>query len=291
MNRYIILTGIITVIIYSLIHLGRDFFSKDILKVFGLSTFMGFCVFKYDVFSWNKYLAAFFFFFISGVAAFYSKKILPAISESILHIVGMIYIYQLLLDFSSFNVFGLMIMMIPVIIIFYYCISTKTITNKEKVTLYSLFIFCLIYIDYFNLKMIALYDFPKNEPSIFDDQIVFSTIFASGILFYITIYTVNLLLVIPIRRKGESDELMKLRLKEDSALLISKFSSNQASPINTIVLSIFAFGIMILNIKYQLIKNNYLTEYFLGFILTCFQNKNNIYKIIIKTKKLAHHFT
>ncbi len=290
MNRYLIITGLITIVFYSIIHLGKDFFSKKILHVSGMSLLMGFCVFKYDIFTWNKYLGAVFFSFIAGVAAFYSNKILPAISERILHIVSMIYLYQLLLNYNSTYLFISILFFIPVIVILYYSISLEKISRKEKVTLYSLFIFILIYIEFYNLKMIALYEFPKDEPNFINNHLILSAIFISGILFYITIYSVNLLQLLPIRRKDESDEAMRIRIKNDSILFTSKFSNKQAEPAVTIVLSLILFVLLVINIKYNIIRSSYLTEYFLGFTLTCFQNKKNIFEIMVKTKKIAYRF-
>jgi hypothetical protein len=288
MNRYLILTGLITIVIYSMIHLGKDFFSRKILIVAGMSLLMGFCVFKYDIFTWNKYLGAVFFSFISGVAAFYSNKILPAISERILHIVSFIYVYQLFINYDSLHLFMFIALFIPVVIIIYYSISLEKITDKEKVLLYSLFIFILIYVEFYNLKMIALYDFPKDEPHYINIHLILSAIFISGILFYITVYSVNLLQILPIRRKDETDEAMRKRLEEDSLLFISKFSDKQAEPHVTIVLTVLLLGILGINVKYNIIRNSYLTEYFLGFILTCFQNKKNIYSFITGSKKLVY---
>jgi hypothetical protein len=83
--------------------------------------------------------------------------------------------------------------------------------------------------------------------------------------------------VIPLRKENESNEAMRARLKTESLLFINKFSDKQAKPLITIVLTLLMLGIISFNIKYQILRNNYLTEYFLGILLTCFQNKNKIY--------------
>jgi len=100
MNIYLLLISLTTILIYSMIQLGRSFFSKNILIVLGMSFLMGFFVFRYDYFSWTKYLGAVFFLFIAGISFYYSKQILPAISERILHIISIIYIYQLLINYD-----------------------------------------------------------------------------------------------------------------------------------------------------------------------------------------------
>ncbi len=291
MNLYLILTFLITVIIYAMLHLGKEFFSKNILIVIGASLLMGTIVFKYDVFTWTKYFAAVSCAFVAGVAAFHSNKILPTISEQVVHIIGLIYVYQLLINYNEMNIVLFLLLLIPFVVIMHYCIDLKEITNKEKIFLYSLFVLILTYIEFYNLKMIVLYNFPKNEPKFVDFQLLLSTFFISGILFYIIIYISNLIQVLPIRRENESAKAMRIRLKSDSFLFISKFKDKQAKPVNTIVISIIIVFILILNIKFNIIRNNYITEYLLGFTITSFENKTKLLKITNFIRKKMHHFT
>ena len=290
MNIYLLLIGLTTILIYSMIHLGRSFFSKNILIVLGMSFLMGFFVFKYDYFSWAKYFGAVFFLFIAGISFYYSKQILPAISERILHIISIIYIYQIIINYEPFYYYLYFFLLIPAIIIIYYSISIKPINIKEKVLLYSVFIYILLYIDFYNLKMLALYNFPQHEPNYIDYNLILSTIFISIILYYITIYIFNLLQVITFRYKNESYEDYKSRFLKESSLFIEKFSNKQAKPLHTIVLTILLLVIILLNVIYQYIRSNFITEYLLGFILICFQNKKLAIPIVNKLKKTAHHF-
>jgi hypothetical protein len=252
---------------------------------------MGTIVFKYDVFTWNKYFAAVSCAFVAGVAAFHSNKILPTISERVVHIIGLIYVYQLLINYNEMNIVLFLLLLIPFVIIMHYCIDLKKITNKEKIFLYSIFVLILTYIEFYNLKKIALYNFPKNEPTFIDFQLLLSTFFIGGILFYIIIYISNLIQVLPIRRENESAEAMRIRLKSDSILFISKFKDKQARPINTIIISIIIVFFLILNIKLNIIRNNYITEYLLGFTITYFENKTKFLKITNFIRKKMHHFT
>jgi len=138
--------------------------------------------------------------------------------------------------------------------------------------------------------MIALYNFPHNEPNYIDVNLILSTIFISIILYYITIYIFNLFQVITIRYKNESIEDYKSRVKKESSIFIEKFSNKQAKPLHTLVITILLLVIILLNVIYQYIRSNFITEYLLGFILICFQNKKLATPIVNKMKKTAHHF-
>ncbi len=281
----IILVIAISVITFTLINLKGKFFSLKILALIGASSLLALGVNKHNpTFSISKYLLAIPVCFTAGVGGLFQNELLPAISIWKLHLISLIYSYCIIIN-TPLSAYYNIILIIPVTIVFYYLLLSRTIKFSEKVILYCITIGMLIVIEYYNLKRIALFELPVNSPEHLDLSLILAIFFITGILFYIIIYIMNLFLLIPSVAKDESNKEKDAISTFQAELFEKKVSEKRVSFKLIIACTAIIFIFLIINSIYHIVPHNFITDISLIIILTLW----NRIKIIINYLK-AHHF-
>ena len=222
---------------------------------------------KYSAeFSLNKVLIAIPLCFVNAIAVVYKREILPEISESTLHIISIIYLYSLFLNTAFYhNVLTLIIALLPVMIVAYYLFTKRVATPSEKLFLYCLNITFLCNISFFNLKRIVN-DISWMSNLTFNFSFATSIFFITGILFYVLIYLINLIWIIPLPAKDASKKEMEDRIKKQASVFKKKVSDIQAYPSIVLVSSVLIIILMVLSIRFNVIPHSF-NETFLLIIL------------------------
>ena len=278
MEKLIILTVAISVAAHTIINLRTKIFSKQMLQLLGCALFVSLIANKDNPdFSFNKMLLAIPVCFVVGVGALYKNETLPQINERSLHLISLVYLYALIINLPVYgNYLYFALALIPVIVVIYYAIVIRDLKSSEKILLYCLTLCFLIFIEFYNLKNIVTDNLPSDTPTAFNIHFAFSIFFITGILFYIIIYFLNLIWSLPIPAKDESNMEMKERVKSNTSIFIEKVSDDQASPLNTIIITVIMMVFMMMNIAFRFIPNSFITEVFLLTILVFYNKKRSI---------------
>lgn len=277
----------ISIVFFSLINLKTYFFFKENLLIF-FGTILATLLFQFYAsksFEISIPLTAglFSFFYCPLVAIFLNKEILPFINERLLHITAILYTYNVLLYSSGkFQIFLIAISIIPLVSIFYQAIVMDEINPKIKILLYTWYVFMLFIIQILQFSLLEMNEFVTGKLDFHDLSNIF---FLSGLYFYICIYVVNLIGIIPYRILEQTEYEMKERIANQSNIFQKKFGNQQASPFATIILSIFLISIIFINFRLNFTSSRLLIQGLLiialiissleNFIIKIFESKQN----------------
>lgn len=266
-EKIIIFIVMLSVVFHTVINLREKVFSKDMLYILGLVLLTSLGANKDNPdFSINRILIAIPLCFAGAIAIVYKKEILPEISESTLYIISIIYLYSLIINSSFYeSIFLTIIVLLPVCIVSFYLFTDRVAGRAEKLFLYLLNILFLCVISFFNLKRLVL-ELAWRQNFIFDFPLATSIFFITGIMFYLLVYMLNLIWILPIPSKEETNQEMKHRIYQQASLFTSKFKNIQAYPSIILISSILIILLMTLSIHFKVFPHSY-TEAFLLVIL------------------------
>jgi len=266
-EKLIIFIVMLSVVFHTVLNLREKVFSKDMLYILGLVLLTSLGANKDNPdFSINRILIAIPLGFAGAIAIVYRKEILPEISESSLYIISIIYLYSLIINSSFYtSVFLTIIVLIPVCIVTFYLFTDRVAGRAEKLFLYFLNIMFLCVISFFNLKRLVL-ELSWRQNLVFDFSLATSIFFITGIMFYLLVYMLSLIWMLPIPSKEETNQEMKHRIHQQASLFTSKFKNIQAYPSIILISSILIILLMTLSIHFKMFPHSY-TEAFLLVIL------------------------
>ncbi|MFW5872415.1 MAG: hypothetical protein ACOCVN_00360 [bacterium] len=201
-------------------------------------------------FSISYFSLTFTIFYCWIIGIIFREEILPVITERSLHITSLIYLYNVIvLSDGKFQIFLIVISIIPLGAVLYYAIVNYKLSKKIQVYLYYWYLAMLIIIQVLNFMIF------KNQKLVvgwLDVSDFINVFFLSGVFFYIIIYGINAFAVF--MADTEDEESIKRMIEEQEELFTSKFSDYQASPIGTIILTLVVVILIILNFNYKIIE-------------------------------------
>jgi hypothetical protein len=258
----------LSVICYTLLNLRRKFFSLKILGLMGGAIFVALGANKNNpVFSMSKFLLAIPVCFTAGVGGLFRDELLPSISVWKVHLVSLIYAYCIINN-TQFEAYYAILLVLPLVFVYYWLLIHRPLRYGEKVVLYCINISMLVVIEYYNLKRMVLFDFPQDRPGYLDVSFVVNLFFVTGILFYIVIYIMNLLWILPVPAKDESNDEMNKRIRFQADLFEKKVRDKRISFNGAIGITFVLLCFLVFNSCYHVVPYDYITDLSLIVILS-----------------------
>ncbi|MCP5502287.1 MAG: hypothetical protein H7A25_20495 [Leptospiraceae bacterium] len=274
---------------YAILNVGKSFFLirafrregdfKDAFFSFLLILALAFV--NLDIASNNNIvsLIALVIVFPITLSLYYENQILPELDERLLHLISIIYLYNLFVFTSGGSLYFLLLLStFPVYLIFVINLIDYYHSDAMKSLLYFFFLLMLVLIELFHLKGLWL-DY-KDDGNI-DTKRYLSLFFLTGGYFYIIVYGTHLYLILNDDKQKRRRSIILSRNRETQLkLFVEKVRDEQSSWKVTILISLLSFISLGLNYFYHIISHDLITELWMSYVFVIHIRRQKLIELI-----------